>query len=333
MTTALKIKELKKNELMGIPGVVGTGISRSSPERINIYVEEMTPQMINKIPTTIDSVPTQIIETGGPFKALQLLEMARPLEKERTDKWRPAGGGVSIGHYQITAGTLGVVCFDSRGRKVILSNCHVLANSDSIQNTRTSPNAPILQPGPYDSGKMPEDQIGVLSEWVKLDETGYNTVDAAIALPFSPDDVSQEILEIGTVKGVKDPVENMEVKKSGRTTGLNTGRIIDTNATISVGYGEFTTTFDDQIITTAMASGGDSGSLIVDTGNHAVGLLFAGSTNLTASNKISNVINALGISFPGVRIAGISLLPFALSFGALPIYWLYRKIRFGRVGV
>ena len=49
-----------------------------------------------------------------------------------------------------------------------------------------------------------------------------------------------------------------------------------------------------------MSAGGDSGSLLLNSSNHfAVGLLFAGSGEITVHNKISNVMNALNISFPG----------------------------------
>ena len=66
---------------------------------------------------------------------------------------RPAQGGFSVGHYQITAGTLGTCCYDLSpfpgipSRYYILSNNHVLANAN---NARVGD--PILQPGPYDGG-------------------------------------------------------------------------------------------------------------------------------------------------------------------------------------
>ncbi len=65
----------------------------------------------------------------------------------RTDKWRPAPGGVSIGHFQITAGTLGCSVLKA-GQKYILSNNHVLANCNNaaLQD-------PIYQPGPHDGGQ------------------------------------------------------------------------------------------------------------------------------------------------------------------------------------
>ncbi|NIU63493.1 MAG: hypothetical protein GWN66_23410, partial [Pseudomonas stutzeri] len=86
---------------------------------------------------------TDVQETGV-IRALQ----------DHTAKWRPAPGGVSIGHVDITAGTLG--CLVVRGDHIyILSNNHVLANSNEAE-----PGDAILQPGPHDGGTM-DDQIAV----------------------------------------------------------------------------------------------------------------------------------------------------------------------------
>ncbi len=63
-----------------------------------------------------------------------------------------------------------------------------------------------------------------------------------------------------------------------------------------VGYGGGTAyLFKNQILTTNMSAGGDSGSLLVDYGGRAVGLLFAGSWAITVHNHISNVLMALEI--------------------------------------
>ena len=68
------------------------------------------------IPTEINGLKTDVIEVGE-IRAL------------RTDRYRPAPGGVSIGHVDITAGTLGcLVQGKTSGETFILSNNHVLAN-------------------------------------------------------------------------------------------------------------------------------------------------------------------------------------------------------------
>src|SRR3989442_3331586 len=102
-------------------------------------------------------VRTDIVETGR-FHAL---EMAQAVDVGRTKRIRPAPGGVSIGHVQITAGTLGVLA-RRNGRPVILSNNHVLANQNA---GRVSD--PILQPGPVDGGRL-QDTIARLADFVPI---------------------------------------------------------------------------------------------------------------------------------------------------------------------
>ena len=96
----------------------------------------------DRIPAEVDGVPTDVVATGT-LRALQA----------PTGRFRPAPGGVSIGHRDITAGTLG--CLVRKGGVTyILSNNHVLANSNAA-----SPGDPILQPGPYDGGTVAGDHM------------------------------------------------------------------------------------------------------------------------------------------------------------------------------
>ena len=87
------------------------------------------------LPKHVEGVKIDVIEVGQ-LRALQA----------RTDRWRPAPGGVSIGHYKITAGTFGGIVRDrNTGERLILSNNHVLANSNNA-----SAGDVILQPGAID---------------------------------------------------------------------------------------------------------------------------------------------------------------------------------------
>jgi hypothetical protein len=252
----------------------------------------------------------------GPIRALQ----------SPTGRFRPAPGGVSIGHRDITAGTLG--CLVRReGITYILSNNHVLANSNSA-----SPGDPILQPGPYDGGKLPDDQIAELTEFVPVSFTGVpsecptgqgiarflnsvakllgsdtrlaavsiraadNLVDAAIARPLRAEDVKDEILNIGAIQGSASAELGMAIKKSGRTTGLTTGEILQVDVTANVQYGEGRIArFSDQLLAGPMSQGGDSGSAVLDDQDRLVGLLFAGSDNSTIINRIEHVFTALRV--------------------------------------
>lgn len=262
------------------------------------------------LPLTYNGVETDVIEVGE-IRAL------------RTTKHRPAPGGVSIGHPKVTAGTLGMVIRSSDAR-YILSNNHVLANSNNAQV-----GDPIYQPGVHDGGGK-DDTIAHLEDFIPIEFSEVSTcpianfianicnriakvsnhqtrlkpmtepvnlVDCAIALPINDEDVSDEILEIGIPRGFATIEVGDKVKKSGRTTGLNYGEVTITEATARVNYGVGVAMFADQIITTKLAEGGDSGSVVLNEENNVVGLLFAGSENITIVNDIFNVIDLLEITY------------------------------------
>ena len=123
-------------------------------------------------------------------------------------------------------------------------------------------------------------------------------MDAAIARPLDPLDVVDEILEIGPIKGVAIAELGDAVKKSGRTTGLTTGVILQTDVTVDVSYGGGKVArFVDQLMAGPMSAGGDSGSAVLNDGDELVGLLFAGSDSTTIFNHIDNVFMELNVGW------------------------------------
>jgi hypothetical protein len=327
---AAQAKDKYWSELLEKPNVVGVGIGmketrgeKTGEMSMVIMVRQKLPleglRSGVAVPAVVDGVPTDVIEVGD-LRALQ----------SRTDRWRPAPGGVSIGHYQITAGTLGCVVRDRQsGARLILSNNHVLANSNDA-----TPGDLILQPGPTDGGQAPANRIGVLERFCpiqfsesepscgiansvvevgnaiarllgaqhrllakRIDRQAVNQVDAALARPDNPADVLDEIYQIGTVSGIATGTLGMPVRKSGRTTGLTTGSINVIDATVNVSYGTGrTATFENQFVAGPMSQGGDSGSLVVDGDSlRAVGLLFAGSEQSTIFSPIQLVLECLQV--------------------------------------
>lgn len=285
MSSPLEIKEAVERTMLNIPGVTGIGIGRNSPESIIIYLKSECPKITCNIPEEIGGVPVKTIVTGT----------IRPLNI-RTDRSRPAFPGISIGHYAVTAGTFGAVCYDNdTGEMLLLSNNHVFANeNDALEGDA------ILQPGVVDGGRNPEDQIATLKRYIPIDRDIVNQVDCAVAKPLNPADISDSILIIGQITQMCEPEINDLVEKSGRTTGFSEGKIVDVNATISVNYGKLgTVRFKDQIIISpSITAGGDSGSLLVRTRDlKAVGLVFAGAQTISVCNRISIVAQALNIRF------------------------------------
>jgi hypothetical protein len=310
---------LRKENVVGC----GVGYKEVGGERTNdlavvVSVVEKEPREAlspgDLVPESLNGVPTDVRQTGI-FRALQ----------DRTEKWRPAPGGVSCGHVDITTGTLG--CLVRReGQLHILSNNHVLANSNQGQL-----GDPVLQPGTHDGGTL-EDQIATLEAFVPInfgegsptcpvavmmaalcnvmarlagsshrvsafqEDPEENLVDAAIARPLSDDLVEKRILEIGEPQGVAEGSLGLPIQKSGRTTGLTNDEIRQVDATVRVQYGMGqVATFSDQLVAGAMSSGGDSGSAVLDEDHHVIGLLFAGSESTTILNRIQNVLDALNV--------------------------------------
>ena len=270
---------------MAIAGVVGHGVGLVDGEP-GIKVFLLKPGVAG-VPSRLDDVPVAV-EVTGMFVAGAL-----------TASVRPAPNGSSIGHPDITAGTLGAVVQDAGGVCYILSNNHVLAN---VNKAAIGDNT--LQPGPFDGGQNPADAIATLAAFEEILFDGSpNTIDAAIAEVMTPvsffvSATSPDFTPTSTPNTNVQPGDY--VKKTGRTTGLTTGKVDAISATTSICYecsGPFcfrckkAATFVGQIVTTDMSEGGDSGSLIVDTDdNDPVGLLFAGSSTLTIHNPIGDVL-------------------------------------------
>jgi hypothetical protein len=228
---------------------------------------------------------------------------------------RPAKGGYSVGHYKITAGTIGTCVYDilpggsvsppkhgigTPSKYYILSNNHVLANCNNALI-----GDPILQPGPSDSGTLPDDKIASLNRFVPITfepptplAQHNNLVDAAVAEgEFA--DLDREIYWNGSIRGwkLKSKVSvGSAVKKVGRTSNLSSGKVTAIKATVDVSYGGgLVARFKDQFVTTNISAGGDSGSLVTTLDNIAVGLLFAGSTSATIVNPIESVRSLLRV--------------------------------------
>jgi hypothetical protein len=296
-------------QLLQLPHVVGVGLGYkeiggvSSEENcLKVLVNKKLPpdqlSVHQLIPKNIDNVLTDVIEVGN----LTVHEL-EPLDLEayavsRTSRIRPVSPGVSIAHYRVTAGTLGAVVYDiTSGNPLLLSNNHVLANSSSTgRGSNARIGDPILQPGPLDGGSSSGNVIATLKRYIPLSST--NQVDCAVAEPLSPELITPYILDVGLVSGVTAPALQQQLKKSGRTTGLTSGLVQAVNVTANINYGRGRLLrFENQILTTRMSAPGDSGSLVLDLSNKAVGLLFAGSDTVTLLNPIQLVLDKLEVRF------------------------------------
>lgn len=329
---AVQIREQVAAEMMQLRNVVACGVGFklqngkvTSTPCVSVSVREkmsrdrLRPQ--DMIPGLVSNIPTDVIETGE--------IIAHSLDRQ--SRQRPIRPGVSIGHQNSSAGTLG--CIVKRdGNQYLLSNNHVLALLNKAQ-----PGDAVLQPGPGDGGSL-LDQVALLSDYVELEfrssidaqtfsqaaeksgcapliasvlallgktdvqdppDTGSepeNTVDAALAQPLDGIAIDPRIIDIGGLPlGVGEPELGMRIIKSGRTSGLTQGIIQQIDVTVDVRYGEQVARFKNQILTNPISEPGDSGSLVLDYQRNAIGLLFAGSRLVSIVNPIQLVLDAFGV--------------------------------------
>jgi hypothetical protein len=309
LSAALAAQSRHTGRLMAMQGVVGTAVALNSAGKpaVEIFTVDAA---VSGLPASLDGVPVVSQAVGRIFA-----------RSDPTTRARPAPIGFSVGHPDITAGTIGARVKDAAGNVYLLSNNHVLANSNNANL-----NDSALQPGPYDGGSDPVDRIGGLSDFEVLNlglggfevDPPTNTMDAAIALSSTavlsnstPTDdgygvPSSTLFADGNGDGSFDNVSQLlsvPVQKYGRTTKLTQGRVTQVSVTIDVCYDIFCLfvgRFLDQIgiCCADFSDGGDSGSLVVssDVGRNPVGLLFAGGDGLTFANRIDLVLQRFKVS-------------------------------------
>ncbi len=301
----MDVQDRNTDDLMSRPGVVGTGTGLTEDGRpaIVVLVESEVAAKEAALPEAIDAVPVVTLVTGE-IKALKGPPSPPVDHTARFD--RPVPLGISTGHPSITAGTIGARV--KQGNNVFaLSNNHVYAASNAA-----SIGDAVIQPGTFDGGTSPADNIGTLFDFepIVFSTSANNVIDAAIASTTTAllDNTTTSDC-YGTPKSTTITAEvNMKVMKCGRTTEFTTGNITAINATVNVNYGApGVARFVDQIITTNISAGGDSGSLVVVQGKgknknddrKPVGLLYAGSSSATILNPIGAVLTRFGVTIDG----------------------------------
>lgn len=242
--------------------------------------------------------PVDLDDTGEvvplmvPVDAAQLRVRQRPLQ-----------GGCSLGHPDVTGGTLGVrVVENVRGAPegaavYLLSNCHVLAADPS----RPRRGDPTIQPAAVDFGARDRDVIGHLADFEPLRVGFTNRMDAALCALDDPSVAADGVAGLGGLRywrAQRDTPIGLRVAKLGRTTGLTFGVVRSVGVTYKIDYklGE-PLVFSEQILTTHLAGGGDSGSLLVALGERpsVAGLILGGSKDVTLATPIELIQDRFGV--------------------------------------
>jgi hypothetical protein len=236
------------------------------------------------------------------------------------DSRRDGGGKEYVN--DCCGGTLGALVTDRNGNPYILSNNHVLAESDQARAGDT-----VVQPALVDLNCNPQAgrSVGSLRYVVPLQSRQTN-VDAALAAATPAVDGTGAILQLGpSVNGVLTAaapaagagealtaslLNQLRVVKSGRTTGLTCSTVNAVDLSVQVDYyydcaetqPYYTKTYVNQIGMpgASFADSGDSGALVLDASNaQPVGLFFASGADdsnhgFSVANPIQDVLSELG---------------------------------------
>lgn len=258
----------------------------------------------NRLPESIDGIPTDVIESPPAYLAVASLCSLRKLREQR-----PALGGISGANESIAAGTLGARCRSRRPAesldRFVLANCHTLADLGVAPL-----GSAIVQPASRDGGTSAANTLAILHRFVPVVEsaTAANRVDAAVAKLSIADSMSTGVCTVGQIRGTTSPTVEARIHKHGRTSGYTTGMIddpvVETFIPLRREDPMHLTQFVDQLRIrpqvgqTVFAQPGDSGALVLTKpGNMAVGLLFAcpDDGSFAYANPMTAVLDALEI--------------------------------------
>ena len=270
-------------------------------------------QQIKPIPKEIDGVVTDVIEVKF-----------TPRVVPDDGRHRPISGGIAtIRSPEPASGTLGLVIRKGRGansRLYGITNNHVGASED-VEGMTPPPakkGDPWVQPGAHGHGTAPGDTIAKLYKWKKMKPSGpgkmnyYDFAMGQIVAGGLPGALSNEITEIGKVKGIQDITLDDRVMKRGRTTLKTVGKVVQLivpPGTVSVTYNGFPCDFTDQAVIVGdpdpmvpFSLAGDSGSMVVSADSDTRSNTFAAKALLFAGGPTSDGID-LTVASPVKRIA------------------------------
>ncbi len=212
---------------------------------------------------------------------------------------RPAQPGFDIGNKLGGSGTLTCVALDAEGRRLGLSCAHVIA-----PNGATDPGAPsgsiVLCPSLTNAETLDvlaQAPIGTLVaiRTPGFDESDVSTnLDAAVFLADDPKSLNAAVADVGVKpQGINDNVKvGLHVHKVGAVSETTHGVVQAVGLVVKVPYGDDVATFAEQIGISSFTQPGDSGSLVLDENERAVGMHFASADGMSICTPIRRVLAA-----------------------------------------
>lgn len=264
----MKISSKAAKDLLSLPNVVGFYTGRQF--RNGQYCGTGLTVAVKKKVSSECLKASEMIPKKIEGHDTDVVEVGDIKALSRTTRNRPFRMGDSIGVYSITAGTAGWIV-DKNNEKMILSNNHVFADVNSA-----NPGDPIIQQGAYDGGTVDNCKVGTLHSFVKiLFQNDTCVISKAISkfLNLCAKALGSSVTfsyNSSDLKAVMNTVDCALCKLDSRD--LASSEVFELGSCMD-------------------------GSLSI------VGLLFAGSDQVTIANKIQNVALNLDVTVPNTAIA------------------------------
>ena len=326
----LEIKDRVEGDLLARPGVTGVDVGFKEVAgrltdrlaiRIHVDVKSDLVPADQRVPAQIEGAETDVLERRYELH-VAVRKAAAVAPREDTERHGSLVGGISMGPSRevdglIFAGTLGATLVDGTGGgRAALTNFHVACVDSHFQLGDR-----MVQPSRIDGGSVPDDEFGSLLRQILGPQ-----VDGAVIAIDADHPSEPGVLGLGAVQGLNTALQiGMGVHKRGRTTELTHGSVDGIGLTVTIDYG-----FDigprtlinqisivpDTSRNPKFSDHGDSGSLVLDDGGLALGLLFAGSAASTLANPIDAVLSDLDLTLLLGGHGVLTELPDVLSVGA-----------------
>jgi hypothetical protein len=277
-------RKFVRRPVIGLRPIVGIGLDEAEGSTKVRFLSTVDPDNL-KMEEFLSEEGFGFLEFGitntGPISAASKVVKAE----------RKAQGGDEIQRKDGTAGTFGCMVDHSSG-SAILTCQHVLS---SLGDQKIG--GEVMW-----SGR----RVGVVQaiQPIVMGATGANEIDAALCKPDNLDIVTNGVRNLGSIAGsVSDPAFGLRVRKEGAASGVTTGAIRLKNVSAAILFPEgIEAIFINQLgiigsTKDRFAIQGDSGALLLDERNSAVGLLCAVSSgiDLTYASPIGTVITKLAI--------------------------------------
>jgi predicted acylesterase/phospholipase RssA len=272
--------------ILAMVSIVPAGFAYASRQRLRTEVDAQTRRADEQA-----AIAGQLGDVN-----VKLTEVAVEYFKQRH---RPVTPGMSAAGYSSGASTICCVVQQRGGGKrfFLLGDFAVSKVGDAL-----------VQPGPLDGGKSPQDSVGRLVRILKPDPNDASVIIGSMAEIASDVEAYNIMAGLGPIHGVAETVVlNQQLFIAGRTTGLSKVYVSDIDLDIPIPVPGGQHAIYSNVIGLRAAAGppirvGDAGAPVITTDGRLAAMVFAGSDMQAFAVPIRRVFEALQVELAPVKV-------------------------------